>query len=325
MTLTQVAIITRRTILGFAILVVIGTISFIGYQIWYANYLASLPPPEEKPDVKFGTLPQPNFLPSRVSSSNFSYQVATETGGLPDFGKIAKVYFMPKAVATFLAQDKASTLASKFNIDTPPEASAENIYKFQKDRILTIELDNGNFVYQSNATPSSQFNLADSESIISNLRNVLLSLGILKEELRDSPGKIEGSKILIWPKDIDSKPVVTANFTTSLVKAEANFPASLPEHYSLINFIFWPVDITTFSTYPIKSANEAFEDLKTGQGVVVIEPRNPQVSITKAYLAYLQSESYSPYLQPIFVFEAPNFVAYVAAITNEFLSPATKN
>jgi len=323
MTLTQVAIITRRTILGFAILVVLGTISFIGYQLWYANYLASLPTPEEKPDVKFGILPEPNFLPSHVSSSNFSYKVATETGGLPDFGKIVKVYFMPKAAATFLAQDKASALASKFNIDTPPEASSENIYKFQKDdRILNIELDSGNFVYKSGATPSSQFNLADSESIISNFRNVLLNLGISKEELRSSHGKIEGSKILIWPKDIDSKPIVTANFVTSLVKAEASFPASLPEHYSLINFTFWPVDLTTFSTYPIKSSSVALDDLKTGKGVIVIEPRSPQVSITKAYLAYFQSEFYSPYLQPVFVFEAPNFVAYVPAITNEYISPA---
>ena len=319
MTLTQVATLTRRGILVFIILAVLGITAFIGYQAWYANYLASLPPPEEKPDVKFGILPLPNFIPASVSSSNFSYRVATETGGLPDFGKLAKVYFIPKATATFLAEDRAKDLAKKLNLDTPPEAS-ESQYKFsQGNRTLQIDLNTNNFTYSAGSTPSGS-TAAEGTGLIRNFRDFLARTGIMKPELQDSPAKIVDGVMMIWPKDIDKKPIVTAGFKQSLIKAVASQSAMIADHYSSLDFTFWLVDETTFSTYPIKNGNLALEDLKKGKGTIVIEPKTPQVSITSVYLGYLESETYTPYLQPIFVFEGPNFVAYVPAVTDEFLS-----
>ena len=325
MTLTQVAIITKRAILTFIIMIILGIASFIGYQIWYANYLASLPPPEEKPDIKFGILPPPDFIPAKVSSSNFAYQVATETGGLPDFGKLTKVYFIPKATSTFLAEDKAKALAAKFNINTPPEASPEGQFKFSKEsRTLQIDLDTGNFTYFAGSTPSGKASGEEAE-LIANFRELLTQIGIIKPELQDSPAKLVEGRIMIWPKDIDKKPIVTARFKQSLVKGVASQSANIANHYSSLDFTFWPVDETTFSTYPIKNGTLALEDLKKGKGTVVIEPKTAQVSITSVYIGYFESETYSPYLQPVFVFEGPNFVSYVPAITDEYINSATGN
>src|SRR3989344_129531 len=99
-TLTTVATITRRFILFSVIFSILAVIGFISYRIWHTNYLRSLPPVEEKPDTKFGVLPDPDFPLPKVSSSNFSYSIDTQTGNLPEFGgdiaKIQRVYFMPK-------------------------------------------------------------------------------------------------------------------------------------------------------------------------------------------------------------------------------------
>jgi hypothetical protein len=320
MTLTQVATITRRGILIGSILLFLGTIAFVGYQIWYANYLASLPPVEEKPDVKFGSLPSPEFIKSSVSTSNFSYQIATETGGLPDFGKVIKVYFIPKASATFLAQDKARDLAKKFSIDNPPEASSESQFQFKQDnKRLIIDLNTSNFTYRKDATITAQ-PASDGQALIRNFRDLLSRLSILHPSLKDSPGKYEGGIIMLWPKDIDGKRIVTGRFRTPLITAVAGDDGDTAEDYTEINFTFWPVDENTFSTYPVKTTATALEDLKTGKGVVVVIPKQTLVSLTSIYLAYYQNESYSPYLQPVFVFEGPNFVAYVPAITDEFIA-----
>lgn len=320
MTLTQVATITRRGILVSIILLVLGLSVFIGYSIWHANYLASLPKPEEVPDVKFGMLPKINFAPSNVSSSNFSYQIATQTGGLPDFGKLVKVYFIPKATASFLAQDKASTLARQFNIDTTPESAEEN-YTFRKEnRFLNLDVNTGNFTYKKEATISGTKFLASDTQVIQNFKNFLSFLGVLVPELKNGPGKVSGQEISIWPEEIDKKPIITAKFKQGLVRGEASQSAMALDDYTDIKFTYWPVDLTTFSTYPIKTTTQALEDLRSGKGNVVVEPTNSQVSITSSSIAYFESENYTPYLQPVIIFEGPNFVALVPAIIDQYVS-----
>lgn len=319
MTLTQLATITRRGILTAVILITLGLASFIGYQVWHANYIASLPKPEERADVKFGILPKPDFAPPSVSSSNFSYRIATETGGLPNFGKLLKVYFIPKATATFLASDKASALAAKFGIDTPPEATNSS-YLFKKDlKTLNLSLDTGNFIYTKEATPSS-LPSTNEATLIQNFRVLLSSLGILVPELKNSTAKVDGRLISIWPADIDKFKIVTPNFKTGLIQAETSQSAIRVDDYTSIHFTFWGVDQTSFSTYPIKTTDQALQDLKIGKGSVVLEPKGVQVSITAVTLAYFESENYSPYLHPIYVFEGPNFVAYVPAILDQYIT-----
>lgn len=318
MTLTQVATITKRGVFLSIALLILSITGFIFYQVKHTQYLASLPKPEEIPDVKFGILPRPDFLPSSVSSSNFSYQLANQTGSLSDFGKLAKVYFIPKATAAFLAKDKASSLAAKFNIDSVPEATGES-YQFRKDnKILNLDINTGNLKYKKEATSPAQHFTSTETQVIQNFKTFLSFLGLLKDELKAGTGKVTGTTILIWPQDINKIPIVTSKFNKSLIIAEASQSAASVEDYAAIDFTFWPVDQTTFSTYPIKTAAQALGDLKAGQGSVIIEPKGVQVSITSVYLAYFESENYNPYLLPVFVVEGPNFVAFVPAITNEF-------
>lgn len=342
MTLTQAAIFTKRFILFSAITFVLGISGFIGYKIWYARYLASIPPVEIKPDTKFGVLSTLNLGSSVVSSTNFSYSIDTETGNLPTFENMAKVFFLPKTIATLLSGDKSQTIADKLNLTILPEVISETRYRYTEgNRSLLVDLDTGNFSYLSQTTTSAKEIIASDEtSLIQDFKNLLSQMGILSAELQNGPSKVlyytdnmtpvesikqaQVAEISIWPQNIDQKPVYTNPYNKSLVKAIVTNSAKDAGNYISLNYTFWPIDTTTFATYPLKTTTEALDDLKSGQGVVVVDPQKPNISITSVSIAYFQSEQYTPYMQPIYVFEGAGFVAYVSAITSQYLQQPTE-
>lgn len=335
MTLTQTAILVKRLITISIIVLVVGIVSFTSYRIWYAYYLANLPPVEEKPDTKFGLLPPPNFPSSTVSTSNFSYSLDTITGGLPKVGqdpgfeKMIKVYFVTQTFATLLSPDRSEDLAEKFGISLPPNILSETKYQFKnQNKTLTVNLDNGNFSYINDSSPSAAISPDDDKKIVSDFQQVLSSLGVLKEDLRIGRSKVillkeaQTVQVSLWPAPVDKRLIFTADFNQSLVNATISGNANSLDNYLNLYFTYYPIDTSTFATYPLKTAEAAFDDLKNGKGAVVIEPDKPQVSITSVSLGYFLSENYSPYLQPIYVFEGSNFVAYVPAINEQFQTQA---
>lgn len=330
MTLSQTATLTKQFIVLSAITLVLGITGFIGYRIWYANYLANLPIVEEQPDIKFGTLPIPEFSKTTVSSSNFSYSIDTVTGGLPKVGidagfeKIIRVYFVTKTFASLLSPERAQGLAEKFNITNPPQIITDTKYLYSRDdKSLNVDLDTGNFEYLKKiATPSAE-NAEDDSKLISDFQKNLANLGVLNQSLTTGRTKIlRGentlTQISIWPNAIDNKPIMTAEFNKSLINAQVIRSAESLENYTSLNFTYYPIDTSTFATYPLKTTDQALDDLKFGKGSIVVEPSKPQVSITSVYLAYFMGQSYSPYLLPIYVFEGPQFVGYVSAIGEQF-------
>ncbi len=330
MTLSQTAALTRQIITLSIIVLVLGTISFIGYRIWYANYIASLPPVEEKPDAKFGLLPLLDFPKAAVSTSNFSYSVDTSTGNLPKVGvdpgfeKLIKVFFVTKPVASLLSAEKSQNMAAKFGIQTEPEILSETQYRFKSDnKTLTVDLDSGNFTFQNNLTNLEKKGLDEDKKLISDFVRTLENLGIFNEDLRGGRNKIiraseDVAQISLWPSPVDKKLIFTPQFDTSLINARIYKSADNLENFLSLNFTYYPIDTTTFATYLLKTAEDAFADLKSGKGVVIIEPSKANVSITSVYLGYFMGEFYTAYLQPIFVFEGPHFVAYVPAVSEQY-------
>lgn len=335
MTLSQTAVLTKQIITVSIITIVVSLVSFIGYKIWYAYYLASLPPVEEKPDIKFGQLPYPDFPQASVSTSNFTYSIDTSTGNLPKVGtdkgfeKILKVYFVTKSYASLLSGEKSKLLAEKFDIKNPPQILSETNYLFKDNlKTLDVDLDSGNFVYKNEASISGRESLDDDIKLISDFETKLEILGILQEDLKKGRkhvlkiknNDLEFAEISLWSPSINDKPILNSQFETSDFFAKVYKSAENLENYLSINYTYYPIDLSTFATYPTKTAETAFEDLKNGKAVTILEPTKPNVSITSIYLAYFLSKNYSPYLIPIFVFEGPHFVAYVSAISEEFHS-----
>ncbi|MBU1117987.1 hypothetical protein KKD37_03425, partial [Patescibacteria group bacterium] len=73
------------------------------------------------------------------------------------------------------------------------------------------------------------------------------------------------------------------------------------------------------STYPIKTSEEAFSDLKSGDYWPASDIAKDSVVIRKIYLAYFEPVNLTQFLQPVYVFEGDGgFVAYVRAITDKY-------
>lgn len=336
MTLTQASLITKRAIYATVIVFILLIAAPIGFNIAYQYIVASRPTPTEKPQMKFGALPKLNFPPS-IQSSQFTYSLDTATGGLPTTPKVLRVYFIPRTGISLLAPERAKILAASLGFNNPPEVLSASEYKFTNNLggQLLVDLTTGNFHLQRRAVTSDNLiasnpltpqdlQLPSEEKLVELFKNYLSSKGLLKPEISQGGSKViynglsradaKSAEVSIWPVDIDKLPVVTASFSKSLVRATITTAKEEPDKFVKVDYTIWPVDPTTFSTYPLKTPQQAFEDLKKNISYVSIEPFSDHVSITTVYLTYYQSESYSPYLQPVFVFEGPNFTAFVPAV-----------
>lgn len=332
MTLTQAAIWTKRGVIGFIIFIVLAVSATVGYSIWYQYQISHRPPVEEKPEMKFGVLPSLLFPPQSVSTSNYSYTLDTVTGGLPQTPKLMKVYFMPSTSVTLMAPDRAQKLAQSLGFTNGPQIISPSVNKYTDNNSgeLNIDLTNGNFHFQRlTSTDSAELTKnVTNEQLTQDFSGYLESKGLLNEDLRPGRTALINSKatlttskavdISIWPADFENLPIVTAYSNYSLIKATVTNLEKETDKFIRLDYTFWPIDKTTYSTYPLKTADEAFSELRGGKGFVSLESPNPKVSITTVTLGYYESEDYSPYLQPVFLFKGPEFAAIIPAIkTNQ--------
>ena len=106
---------------------------------------------------------------------------------------------------------------------------------------------------------------------------------------------------------VDQAQVMKANYSHQKVDLSTNAPAAdgTPQQ----------------ATYPIKSAQQAFDDLKNGKGyIAAYNGTDNQILINKVYLGYYIGKKTQQYLMPVIVFEGANgFFAYVSAVTDDVL------
>lgn len=340
MTLTDAAALTKKGLIVSAITLFIV---FATWGIWhyYYNYiyLPGLPPVIEEPTLAFGPLPKIEFPKSEISSSNFSYSLDTATGALPEeTPRLFKVYSVAQLATDLLALDRAKNLAGALEFNKNPEAISATQYKFLDDKNggeLIVDLDTGNFKFRRNPASESGQSLERVDEFIDddlqgvNFKNFLSSRNLLKDQLKagrttvgyNNPVRKDSNLVTInlWQESIEDIPIVTPKFNEGLIKAVGTNNGDADKKYILLDYIFWPVDLQNFGTYPIKTFGEAFEELRNGEGFVAVEPKTSNASITKAYLAYYLSEEYSNYLLPVFVFEGPQFTGFIPAIKSEFV------
>lgn len=337
MNLTQAAKITKTSLLILAVCVVVGGSAFISYQVWYYQYyLPAKIQTASKPDVRFGILPKLPLPASQVTSSNYSYSLDTETGSLPDrLPKVLKVYHLPQIGFTLLAPNKSKLLAESLSFFEEPESLTETIYRFGDGNKgeLILNLSSGNFSF--NRDPSTiyeqtaEIDLPDEESIKKNFKKFLSDRGLLKDSLAEGRLHVEFSgqtqkestsaAVSIWPGDIEDYPLLTPDYNHGLIKASVIPLNKDPDRYIKMDYVYWEPDLFNSATYPLKSIEEAYEELKSGQGSVVIQPKGAKVSIQSVYLGYFLPSEYTEYLQPIFIFEGDGFVSYIPAVVKEYL------
>ncbi len=343
--LTNIAITIRKIIrygIFFLIFLIVGRILWgVGSGI-YRTIFPPAPPP---PTVTFGKLPKLPF-PQKTVPANLSFTLETAEGGLPKLPTQSKVFFMPKLSPNLLSLDLTKEKAGSLGFKTEPQKVSETIYRFpHKSSPSTLEVNivTGIFSISYDLGVDSsplQRRPPAAEIAASQIRSYLSSANSLPEDLTGpdnfgylklSEGKFISAlslseanliKVNFFRKNYDN----LSSLTPDPNEANVWFVMSgAPEREKQIiagQYHYFPVDEGKFSTYPIKTGQQAWDELNSGKAYVAapgINKEGDNVKIRKIYLAYYDAGQPTEFFQPIMVFEGDRgFIAYTPAVTPEY-------
>lgn len=342
---------TTKNILKWAAIVIVGI--FILYWLVKLGFYIkekAFPTPPPPPTVSFGTLPAIVF--PQETKGVFNYQIETVSGTLPSFPDRAKVYKTIPDVPTLLnlstARQKVHQLQSFANLDfaTTEKALSETTYQYTDNtpakRTLTMDIVTSNFTYSSlyltdeNVT-ANKFN-GDEKSAITTAEGFFSQLSSFPNDLDEQRTTTQLLTItngtLIPATSLSNANVIRVNF---FQKALNNLPIfyAHPPQSSIYAYVgsrgaqnevleasFTHQTISpNFATYPIKTSEEAFEDLKKGNAAILsYDGTSSTIRITDSYLGYYLGDDPQTFLMPIIIFQGDdNFYAYVSAIKENWI------
>lgn len=344
--LTEISFYSRKIIkIGFFLFIGFFVAKFIlqtGVQIWNRFN----PAPAAAPTVSFGKLPAINFS-QKEKIGGLNFKLETPTGVLPQFPDRLKVFFMPSQRPNLLALDRARQQAASLGFKAEPKKLSEKIYQWEKTVdakiVFKIDIFSGSFVYnydwQSDQSVLAGKNIPGEEGVKKDSLSFLSKALALEMDL--SSGRIEVNYLQLDGDElVPAIAVSEANFvkvdifrqnieelevlTTDPAKGMVSFLVSGAREYEKkiveVVYNYYPVKYDSWGTYPIKTADQAWQELKSDQGFVSRwDGSGSQIIIRRVYLAYFDSEEQQKFLQPIIVFEGDdNFFGYVPAIVQEW-------
>jgi len=342
--LTQVAITTRKIIRYGVYFVVFLTIGRILLGAGISIYKKIFPPPPPPPTVKFGRLPKLDF--PEGPKLNLTYVLETPEGDFPALPTQSKVYFVPKINPNLLSLDVAKGKAKSLGFTSEPQQISETIYRFTNPNYpatFEINIVTGIFSlsYDLNADRTPLDKKPPAGEIAASLVRSYLSLAsVLPEDLTGptendflklSEGKFVSAlslsesdviKINLFRKNYDELPSLTAFPNEANVWFIVTGAQDRTQQIIAGEFHYYPVDESQFSTYPIKTPQDAFSQLQSGNAFISnqgLVKDGETLKIRRVYLAYFDSESPSEFYQPIYVFEGDKgFTAYLPAVTPDY-------
>lgn len=346
MTLTEISYYSRRLAPLSIIFFLVVLILFYSAKLFFVFLKLQSTSPIQTHTV-FGKIKKP-FIPDASSSAGLKFILDTVEGEPVSASPAAKVLFLPPSVVRFGYREKVYLTAKTIGFDTDnikyKIVDRDAVFDDDKQK-LTVDISNFNFYYQYRFenTPELFENSVTPEKGASEERaiNFLNSVGRYPKEL--SLGKIntvflffDDSKKTVGPTqnsnnanlvevdfyrpDIEGFPTVTSTYFTSPNYVLFTYDGG--EYKPLRAQVhFFELSEDQVGIYPLKTGKEAYEELIGGSGIVISNPsRQTNITIKKMFLGYYDPDIYQEYLQPVYVFLGENnFVAYVPAITKEFL------
>ncbi|HUV47296.1 MAG TPA: hypothetical protein VMW29_04125 [Candidatus Bathyarchaeia archaeon] len=310
--------------------------------VW--EYFYPTPPP--LPTVSFGKLPKLQF-PETEKPGELEFSLETPLGGFSDLGTQVKVFKSQPLNPNLLALERAREEAKEIGFSAEPVQISTKIARWtiKDDLNKTLEMDiySGAFKFyydwQNKLDLTTENSVPSKDQAIELAKNFLQNIKRLNEDLEQ--GRIEaeylqlkGTKMLQAPslseaelvkvdffrKDIDEMPVLTADPETGVVSIIVSGSINPNKKFVSIDFNYFSLDYENFSTYPVKSSSQAWEELKNGQALIVNPLEETKIIIRRVFLAFYDAFEPQEFLQPVFVFQGDkDFVAMVPAITDEWL------
>lgn len=318
--------------------IILGVIFLFFIVVTIKNILFPAPPPP--PTVSFGKLTPPD-LP--LSSKIYDYKIETVTNSLPNVVSQERVYKIEGEQADLLALSRATDKVRQVGFTDPGTKISDNVYQWTDSdtgRTLTMNIMDNNFNMVSNflQTNTPQF-VGNANTAISAAKDFLSKMNLYKDDFDDSKTQVALFSVnnfsLIPATSLSNTQVVRVSFFQKDIKG---IPIFYPQTLiSPVNFLignvkgenqvieanfFYQKPSETSSTYPLKTTQQAFNELKSGKAYIASYlGQGNSVSINKIYLGYFFSERRQAYLMPIIVFEGSDgFLAFVSAVKDEWVS-----
>lgn len=345
-TLTETSYISRKAINIGVILLAVVLLLRIFINLAIGIWQQFFPPPPPPANLAFGPLPTPNAQNNIATpSANIAYTLETIDGGFPQTPNNVKVFFMPRLSASFGSFDRMKSQAEKMGFTEIPLRAGPTVWRFtDKDNPLrTLDIDeiSGNFRlvynYASDVSIFSSKNFTSSDQASNTARGFFDGLGVLGPSFKaglatvyyfkfdagtlvptTSLSNADAVSVTFNRSDIDKMPVVSPDFRQGLVSAMISGVPEPKKQILEARYFASNVDSENFGTYPVISASNAYDKLKTGKAIYASlpSPVPSAVSVRKVYLAYLDPYPAQSYLQPVWVFsDEKGFVAYVPAVS----------
>ena len=346
-TLTSVAIKVRRIIRYGIYFIIFATIARFVFLSGYRYYISHRPEKPLPPTLGFDILPAIPFSEQVAELPRLEYNLETTTGALPEITETTmKVFYIPKPVPTLGSVDSAKKKALSLGFDDNPIEVSQTIYRFNhKSKPSTLEMNivTGSFSIAFNlaADPSPiQTRPPTVEECISQAQSILSSASSLPPDLTGNHTheflKVEGLN-LVSALSFSEASLVKVNLFRKSFGDNQEYPSltKSPKESNVwfiiggnkqvvgAEFHYQTLDETRFETYPVKTVQEAYDELINGKAHVANLGLNKEgkIIIRKAYLAYYDPDNTTQFYQPVYVFEGDGeFVAYVPAVTPDYYS-----
>lgn len=345
MSLTQTAYTSRNLIkyggvglIAFVLLWSIGSLAVKAYKAAHPTKIA--------PTVKYGVLPANVFPDKEFTTKNFTFEFTNDE--TPIFDDQAKVFVIYRSSTEILALEEAKEIAADFGFSEEPTKTSDGVYQFGDSgtgKTLTMDVLQGDFSlsypYSTDESIINPDDMPTKTKAIEIAENFLDSGGKYSSDLENGEKEVtywkigggtiksvtalsEANAIRVnfyrEPIDDEYEIVSTENgeATVSILVSGSN---SNDKKIIEADFKYATIDRESYSTYPIKDVDEAISELKNGNYWPSSDISANDVTIRSATLAYYEPVTLTQYLQPIYVFKGDNnFVAYVTAITDKYIS-----
>lgn len=343
MTLTEVSVLTRRTINYLAISLIILVLGSIFWKTGFSLY-RKISPSYPKPTALFGKLP-PLVLPGQEKTS-YTFSLETTTTQLPELPKVTPVFPYVLPVSSFDNLSQASQLAQSIGFTGKTTSLTDIIYRFEHKDLpssLDINIINKTFSLNYNLTSTPEIlNLqpVSSQNALTSVVSFLTRSNLLPEDLDQTNPKFDLLKtqggqlseaislseanlirVNLFRSSYADIPLVTKDPQKANVWFLISGETQDSKKIIAGEYHYFPIDVHRSSTYPLKATQSAWNQLLEGRAAIINSPQDQtNIPIRKIYLAYYDPGEFQQFMQPIIVFEGPSFLAYLPAITDDYYS-----
>jgi hypothetical protein len=297
------------------------------------------PPP---PTTVYGKM-SPVPFPESQFSEKYTYSIDTVSGKLPVFPDRAKVFETITPVPRLLDLRDSRILVNKTQYAAGETSITDTVYSWRYNsnfnKKITYNIVSKDFTIDSNYLTDpllvDTIGTPTAETAIKSVTQFLETLELYPLEFDEektttqylyiqnaqtypatSISSAQVTRVDLYHKDLNELPVMYPNPPFSSTYFIVKSPSEIVQaqlHFQTLE--------ESQATYPIKSAEQAFEELKSGKGhIAAYYGEGTEIVLKDSYLAYFMSDVKQQFIQPIIVFEGKNgFYAYVTAISEEWV------